>query len=456
MSSLFSETYDQLVGDLQYVSKHKHAFEIYLAMTAALIFGIFAATQVVAIKLWPETEAPLVLVGEAMVPWNDAVPAEALHTNVPWYVYTLDTPTSWMSDQEFLRYVTVVLWLVVCITGLGMEVVLGEPLVAKLAGSDALAPLWQGAQLAFSLSVSIGLFAQSPFGFPWAVVGLWKFGFPETIGCFRRAFRIRRVSMESVNAYLNGVGTLVHHASCAYLVVACATHLMPLDRRVVAGSLPLVTQHLFVLLKYLNMPVYVLCELALEVVWEIETIRCLKDLSVENGYDITTRGCACSMLLAHWCYWAAALAAIPSLIYGRRKTASAEMRDLAADESGMDLAEFLGVIAANHIPLTKQQARQLFKEHDKDFSGALDRKEVEDLVKSLLFLIPDLDDGPDDKEEILESLACQTPRTVKSTRSVKTIQTAKTPRSVKLQFPSSVPPQIPSAETSESVLHTMV
>jgi hypothetical protein len=42
-------------------------------------------------------------------------------------------------------------------------------------------------------------------------------------------------------------------------IVACATHLMPLDRRVLSMSLPLVAQHLVVLVKYQSVPVYAVC-----------------------------------------------------------------------------------------------------------------------------------------------------------------------------------------------------
>ena len=77
---------------------------------------------------------------------------------------------------------------------------------------------WKGAQLLFSLAISVALFSQSPFGLPWAVAGFWKLGFPETFGCFRRALRQGRVNQVAVSAYLNGMGTLIHHASGAYLV----------------------------------------------------------------------------------------------------------------------------------------------------------------------------------------------------------------------------------------------
>ena len=60
----------------------------------------------------------------------------------------------------------------------------------------------------------------------------------------------RGVKLYEVSNWMNGAGTFLHHASGAYLIVACATHLMPLDRRVLSMSLPLVVQHLVVLVKY--------------------------------------------------------------------------------------------------------------------------------------------------------------------------------------------------------------
>ena len=48
--------------------------------------------------------------------------------------------------------------------------------------------LWRGAQLLFSLFISVALFSANAFGLPFAAFGLWKCGFPETIGCFQEAF----------------------------------------------------------------------------------------------------------------------------------------------------------------------------------------------------------------------------------------------------------------------------
>ena len=67
----------------------------------------------------------------------------------------------------------------------------------------------------------------------------------------------------AVSAYLNGLGTTIHHASGAYLICACTTQLMPLDRRLLSMALPLVAQHIVVLLKYWSVPAYGISELCL-------------------------------------------------------------------------------------------------------------------------------------------------------------------------------------------------
>ena len=71
------------------------------------------------------------------------------------------------------------------------------PQVAHLGAARGL-QVWKAAQLMFSLSISVALFSESPFGLPFAVIGFWKCGFPETTGCFRRAFRIGKVNIESL------------------------------------------------------------------------------------------------------------------------------------------------------------------------------------------------------------------------------------------------------------------
>jgi hypothetical protein len=139
-------------------------------------------------------------------------------------------------------------WLAVIAAGLGGELVLGEHLVLS---HSHLTPLWQVSQLLFALFVSIAVFSASPFGLPFAVLGLWKFGFPETLGEYRLAFQAGlQQPREALKAYLNGMGTTLHHFSASWFIVCLATRLyVPGARATLAVSLPLLLQHVFVLLR---------------------------------------------------------------------------------------------------------------------------------------------------------------------------------------------------------------
>ena len=298
------------------------------------------------------------------------------------------------------------LWAIVCVSGLGLELVLGEPMVKALMarGDGNEMQLWKGAQLFFSLAISVALFSQSPFGLPWAVAGFWKLGFPETMGCFRRALRIGTASNPKFTsasaAWLNGIGTHVHHCSGAYLIVSVTTGLCPLDRRILALALPLVGQHLFTLLKYWNVPLYCIVELILEIIFEWEVFANLPDLSFENGYDSSIRGVALSMTFAHWCYWSAALLEVPEML--NRKTTSGSIDALAKDSSGMDFEEFEAVIMKKALPIAKPQLQMIFDTHDADKSGTIDSNEVKKLMKQLRILFPDMDKKEEKTEEVFE------------------------------------------------------
>ena len=262
---------------------------------------------------------------------------------------------------------------------------------------------WKAAQLFFSLCISVALFSQSPFGLPFAVIGFWKFGFPETMGCFRRAYRVGKVNVTSIAAYINGIGTLIHHCSGALLIVACTTHLMPLDRRVLSMSMPLVAQHLVVLFRYWNKTVYGLCELVLEICWEWEILANIGDLSLENGYDITTRGICISMIFAHWCYWGAALLSINSMF---KKSVGENIRQLAKDMAvhGLNYEGFVKALHDNGInSLSEVAMREMFVLADRDSSGTLDSKEVELLIRQLALTTHELAEEVEDVFEVSEA-----------------------------------------------------
>uniref|UniRef100_A0A7S3BHW4 EF-hand domain-containing protein n=1 Tax=Haptolina ericina TaxID=156174 RepID=A0A7S3BHW4_9EUKA len=263
---------------------------------------------------------------------------------------------------------------------------------------------WKVAQLFFAVCITVALFSRSPFGFPFMIVGFWKFGFPETMGCYRRCFRIGKVSAESISAFLDGVGTLIHHTTGSYWIIACTTGLQPFDRRILSLSLPLVGQHIVVLTRYVNTPLYGICELCLEVFWEIEVFSNLDQLSLENGYDISTRGAALCMLLAHWCYWSAAIiGAFAMLLPNTHALREIEKLATHVDGSGMDVDEFLKVVKQKEIPIGEDAAKALFRVCDKDGSGSIDSDEMHHLFKMLKAMFPDIAEKKVEAEAVFEA-----------------------------------------------------
>merc|ERR1712110_1297778 len=70
-----------------------------------------------------------------------------------------------------------------------------------------------------------------------------------------------------------------------------------------------IIQHLFVLLRYHSRSLYMLVQGVLEVYFEWEVLAYVEEYRTGRGLwiDRVARGCALSMLLAHWLYVVAAL-----------------------------------------------------------------------------------------------------------------------------------------------------
>ena len=162
----YNATMRDMGDDLQYARRNTTRWEIFVAVAAVLNGVVLFGCQILCIYAWPQTSEPAAL---------DALDVEkqVLKTNYPWYAAHGPSPTSWFDDRSFLRLATIVLWVTVVVTGIGMELVVGEPLVAYMGDNAATMQVWKASQLFFSLSISVALFSQSPFGFPFAVIGFW-------------------------------------------------------------------------------------------------------------------------------------------------------------------------------------------------------------------------------------------------------------------------------------------
>lgn len=221
------------------------------------------------------------------------------------------SPTSRMSDDEWNHYFAFICWLTILFTGLGSEIIVFDRLkqLQRDWKTDSnLDLLWHVAQFVFpaSATISLGCAVHQDFvSVPFLIIGLWKFGFPETTMFLFRAFVAETkgdcwsATISFWSDLLNGAGTCLHHGSASLLICMLTTGVVTPSRPVIDSILPLVVQHWFVLVKYSSHITYVAIELLLEIYFESVV---LSNFELFYEQDWIVRHCAATMLFAHWCY----------------------------------------------------------------------------------------------------------------------------------------------------------
>ena len=231
-------------------------------------------------------------------------------------------PLEHIPQAEWAWVTTYAVWICVLILGLGSEWVVGTVITARLS-MESLEIFWKAAAFTFPLFVTISLVSRSFWGLLFLVVGLWKCGSPETIVFFLMARNNNYSCAFRVQCAMNFLGTLLHHSATSLLIVSLTTHSEFLDRNVLSCTLPLVVQHWFVLVRYVDVRLYVIAELLIEFVWEWEVIFNIQNYHQCHGWNIVM--IAATMLVAHWLYVGAATIKFccPCLYTKAKKTAPA-------------------------------------------------------------------------------------------------------------------------------------
>jgi hypothetical protein len=126
---------------------------------------------------------------------------------------------------------------------------------------------------------------------PIMVLGLWKFGFPETLmHLFLSIYPTPEATkMKRVADFLKGAGTALHHGAASMIISMVVVGVIPASRFVLDCSLILMMQHWFVMLNYYSPSLYCAIELVLEYYFEWIVFckyspRCLKAVDVYNSY----------------------------------------------------------------------------------------------------------------------------------------------------------------------------
>jgi len=240
---------------------------------------------------------PLRMSVSALVRFLSRMGATSASAACPTSTALPEGPLDWPSHEDFGWIATGILTVTCIITGLGIEVVLGDVLMLKLQEDD-FNVFWKFSQLLFPLFLTVSLLAHTVFGLPFLVFGLWKLGCPETTTYARIALQQTHPAFERLVAAINGLGTLLHHSISAWSVCCLVTGKIQLDDDFLALTLPLVVEHWFVLLKYWNKGVYVGTTLAVEFVWQWEILYHFFGLDHPTNWKFIM----VTMFTAHWFY----------------------------------------------------------------------------------------------------------------------------------------------------------
>merc|ERR1712166_783107 len=229
---------------------------------------------------------------------------------------TNDSPWTELCDREYFRYIALVYWVVTVLSGIGTEVIVGTFILGNLSKQSG-EQLWLYAQFLFSLCAVVafqGAASHAVYCLPFLVGGLWKFGFPETVGSMSLFLKSdNRFSPKALCHFFNAIGTLCHHSSAALLICLLLTGLQPLTRPIIACIIPHIWQHIFVPTKYMSNTAYVLIELVLDIYFQMEILTNLEYFQGPTGmpqtyanpfgdYDPLVFRCAIGMLWAHELY----------------------------------------------------------------------------------------------------------------------------------------------------------
>eukprot|EP00465_Bigelowiella_longifila_P012705 CAMPEP_0185277852 /NCGR_PEP_ID=MMETSP1359-20130426/59613_1 /TAXON_ID=552665 /ORGANISM="Bigelowiella longifila, Strain CCMP242" /LENGTH=751 /DNA_ID=CAMNT_0027872129 /DNA_START=122 /DNA_END=2377 /DNA_ORIENTATION=- len=230
-------------------------------------------------------------------------------TQTEWKL-TNTAPLSYFDDAGFNCYVSFTVSFTMILTGLGMEIHIGPEIVNYLKQDRNGLWFWILAQFLFAFFSTVAILSLSPFGLPFLVLGLWKFGFPETIAYLRDALdasdkkHYKRIIADAFNS----LGLVLHHSSSVYVVVNLSLGFFTLTRDLSSVLLILVIQHWFVPMKYFNATMFTVIELLLEIWWQWEFFSNFEHFVRDRDiyYDAFAPAAAACMLFSHWLFLAAA------------------------------------------------------------------------------------------------------------------------------------------------------
>lgn len=206
-----------------------------------------------------------------------------------------------ISDEDFLVLQVTITASVSILSGLASELFFGYHILS--CGNRVLVEwLWIYANLVFPLLILIAVSAGNSFGIIIGMVGMYKFGFPETCAYITYGCKNSLWKLSTWTHLLNGLGMIFHHSVSMLYIAAINLGLFWPTKHALSVILPLCLQHATHILKYVWPNAYPFVQLGLEIWFELEIFATL------NASTQKLQPYVCfTMLAAHWMFWIAAL-----------------------------------------------------------------------------------------------------------------------------------------------------
>ena len=142
--------------------------------------------------------------------------------------------------------------------------------------------------------------SKSFLALPFLVIGLWKFGFPETAcSIYVALYDCELSKRERVANMLDAIGLCAHHSAASMLICMILANVAQPNQAIYDSILILCIQHLFPLLRYSYKYLYIIIELALEAWFEWSVVSNFEHF-LNNHWTVALS--ASVLLISHWLY----------------------------------------------------------------------------------------------------------------------------------------------------------
>lgn len=134
----------------------------------------------------------------------------------------------------------------------------------------------------------------------------------------------------------DAIGLILHHASASLIICMIATGVIMPDADILNPIIVLILQHVFVFLRYVNKPIYIIVLLILEFLYQLVIFTSFESYGYNHW---TAQSGAIVMTLAHWIRLSTASMRFLFILKNKRRAAVVKKDEEVGSKKGEDSVE---------------------------------------------------------------------------------------------------------------------